>query len=124
MQDNLKIALHYLFIDLAIKTLELDLKHIRSGSFKIKSPYLEKIQTMIYIAINERRKLKKIMYDQKIQIIFLYKQGNFSTYKFISKRNEREITLMNPVIKKNVEKVMKWLMQYQQEDNPPSFSIQ
>ena len=64
------------------------------------------------------------MYDQKIQIIFLYKQGNFSTYKFISKRNEREITLMNPVIKKNVEKVMKWLMQYQQEDNPPSFSSQ
>lgn len=124
MQDNLKIALHYLFIDLAIKTLELDLKHIRSGSFKIKSPYLEKIQTMIYIAIDERRKLKKIMYDQKIQIIFLYKQGNFSTYKFISERNEREITLMNPVIKKNVEKVMKWLMQYQQEDNPPSFSIQ
>ncbi len=124
MQDNLKIALHYLFIDLAIKTLELDLKHIRSGSFKIKSPYLEKIQTMIYIAIDERRKLKKIMYDQKIQIIFLYKQGSFSTYKFISERNEREITLMNPVIKKNVEKVMKWLMQYQQEDNPPSFSIQ
>ncbi len=111
MKDNLKVALHFLFIDLAIKTLELDLQHVRNGAFK--SPYLEQIQTMINKAIDERRRLKKVMYDRKIQLLLKYKQGNFSTYTFIDKRNEREITLMNQVIKKNVEKVIKQLMQYQ-----------
>src|SRR5699024_9205516 len=78
MQSDLDIASHYLFVDLAIKNLEMDLQHVKNGPFKIKKPYIEFIEKMISNAINERRELKKLMYQRKIRVQFLYRQGDYS----------------------------------------------
>lgn len=37
---------------------------------------------------------------------FLYRQGDYSTNKFILDGKEQEMTFMNQVIKKNVENIM------------------
>jgi|SRR5690625_1348082 len=110
MKNDSDIAYRYLFIDLAIKNLELDQQRIKNGTFKIKEPYIEWIQTMISKAIKERRILKKIMYQRKIEILWIQRQGDFSTYKVILNRGEKEVTFSNHVIKKNVKAVMKALM--------------
>lgn len=111
MQNNLDIASRYLFVDLAIKNLELDLQHVMNGPFKIKEPYIEFIERMIFKAINERRESKKLMCQRKIQVQFLHRQGDYSTYKFILDGKEQEMTFMNQVIKKNVESIMKELIE-------------
>lgn len=101
------IATRYLFIDMAVKNLELDMQLILSGSFKIKEPYIHIVGNALSKAKNERKHLKKLMYDNKMQVLFMHRQGNFSTYKFILGDNVREETFMNQVIKKNVEEIMK-----------------
>lgn len=110
MQSDLDIASHYLFVDLDIKNLELDLQHVMNGPFKIKEPYIEFIERMISNVINERRNLKRIMYQRKIQVQFLYRQGDFTSYKFFLNGKEREVTYNNMVIKKNVRKIMEKLL--------------
>ena len=110
MQNDLDIASRYLFVDLAIKNLELDLQHVMNGPFKIKEPYLKFIEGIISKAINERRNLKRIMYQRKIRVQFLYRQGDYSTYKFILDGKEQEMTFMNQVIKKSVEETIGGLM--------------
>lgn len=107
---NKEIAEWYLFIDLAIKNMELDMRHVKNGPFKIKDPYLQLIEKTISKAINKRRKLKQLMRQNKIQVLFLHTQGHFTTYKFILGRNEHEMVFNNMVIKKNVEEVIRKLM--------------
>ena len=110
MENDSDIAFRYLFIDLAIKNLELDQQHVKHGAFKIKEPYIEWIEKMISKAIKERRQLKKIMYQRKIEILLLHRQGDFSTYKVVSNRGEKQVTLINHMIKKNVGEIIKELI--------------
>ena len=110
MQHDMDIATRYLFVDMAIKNLELDLQHVQNGPFKIKGPYIELVEGMISKAINERRHLKREMYQRKVQVVFMHRQGDYSTYKFILGGREREMTYMNQVIKKNVEEIIRGLM--------------
>jgi len=105
--DNKEIALKYLYTDLAIKNMQLDLQHIKNGSFKIKGPYIAMIENMISKAINKRRKLNQLMHKNNIKIEFLHKQGDFVTYKFYLDGFVQEIPFMEQVLKKNVEEVIK-----------------
>ena len=109
MQHDMDIATRYLFVDMAIKNLELDLQHVNNGPFKIKEPYVELIEGMIIKARKEMRQLKKVMYDRKIQVLFMHRQGDFTTYKFIMNGKEQEVTYLNQVIKKKVEGIIKEL---------------
>ncbi len=102
-----EIAEQYLFVDLAIKNLELDLKHLKHGSFKIKDPYVELIERVISMAISERRTCKQLMYKKKIQVFLSHRQGDFSTYTFILGGKEQKITFHHMVLKDNVEKVIR-----------------
>jgi hypothetical protein len=108
--ENKDIASRYLFVDMAIKNLELDLQHIQNGQFKIKEPYIKLIEKTISEAINERRHLKGLIHQQRIQVLFMHRQGDFTTYKFILGGLEQEVTFHNMVIKKNVESIMGELM--------------
>ncbi|HLR72426.1 MAG TPA: hypothetical protein VK085_13475 [Pseudogracilibacillus sp.] len=106
MQHELKIASYYLFLDMAIKVLEIDRQNIINGNFKIKPPYLKLINELTSNAIKKRKELKQTMYRQKIKVNFLYREGEFSYYKFIFHRSETVRSYFNPVIKKNVEKII------------------
>lgn len=106
MQHDFDIAARYLFVLMAIKVLEKDKNHIHDGLFKIKDPYIMIIENAIKKAIAERGRLKRKMYQNKIQVQFLYRQGHFSTYQFITKEKTQEITYMNQVMKQHVEEFL------------------
>src|SRR5699024_4604012 len=106
MIDDIKTASNYLFLDLAIKTLEIDKYNIENSDFKIKKPYIAFMDRLISIAINEKRKLKSIMYKKKLQVNYLYQEGKFTHYEFIVDNNKILKCFLNHVIKKNVEEVI------------------
>lgn len=103
---DLEIAKLYLFLDLTIKNLLLDLKYIYEGPFRIKDPYIIFNEQLLTGARTEMRKLKREMYKRNIQVVLLRQQGKFTTYKFITKREIKEITYMNAVMKKHVKYVI------------------
>lgn len=107
LHENMQIASRFLFLSMAIRTLELDRQQIQHGQFKIKEPYIEQIEEMISRAIQERRQLKSTMYRDKIQVSLLEREGSFSTYHFILDGNEMEIPFNNMVIRKNVENILR-----------------
>lgn len=109
LHENMQIASRFLFLSMAIRTLELDRQQIQHGPFKIKEPYIEQIEEMISKAIQERRQLKSTMFRDKIQVTLRAREGSFSTYQFILGGNEMEIPFNNMVIRKNVENILREL---------------
>ncbi|HEX5519565.1 MAG TPA: hypothetical protein VFX18_03910 [Candidatus Nitrosocosmicus sp.] len=109
MEDK-DIAARFLFLNMAIKNLELDLQHIKNGPFKIKEPYLELLEKAYSTAINERGKLKRLMYNKKINIVSTDRNNKFSYYKFSYNGIEEEQTYYNHVIKKNVKEIIEGLI--------------
>lgn len=110
MLHNFKIASSFLFLTMAIKVLELDKKHILIGEFKIKAPYISFINTLISTAIKERKKLRETMKREDIKVNFLYREGNFTYYEFIINQSKTVKCYFNPIIKKEVEKIISKLM--------------
>ena len=108
--DDKEIARKYLITSLTIKNLELDLQYIKNGQFKIKGPYVQLIEGMISKAINERRKLKQEMFKRKIQVTYLYTQGDFVTYKYLLNGKVEEVSFYKFKLKKDVESLIKWLL--------------
>jgi len=112
MQHKINIAASFLFLNMAIRVLELDRHYIEQGRFKIKTPYIEWVNSLISKAINERRELKSVMHRDKIQVNFLYREGKFTYYEFIINRSKTVKCYFNPIIKKNVEHIIDNLMKH------------
>lgn len=104
--DDMDIAHQYLIIDLTIKNLQLDLQYIKNGQFKIQGPYVQLIEGMISKAINERRKLKQEMFKRKIQVTYLYTQGDFVTYRCLLNGKVEEVPFYKYKLKKDVEEMI------------------
>lgn len=111
--NNEDVASRYLFVDLAIKNMQLDFQHVMNGQFKIKQPYISMIERLVSRGINERRQLKQVMYKNKIRIEPVGTKGMFTSYMLYVDRHESKIVYINAVIMKNVEVIMMEL----QEDN-------
>ena len=111
LQEKMQIASRFLFLSMAIQTLELDRQQIEYGNIKIKEPYIEKIEEMTSKAVKERRELRSTMYKDRIQIHLLNREASFTTYQYILGKNEMEIPFNNMVIRKNVEKILRELWQ-------------
>lgn len=103
---DLKVASRFVFLSMAIRVLEQDLTYIKNGSFKIKEPYVELVEAMISSALEERRNLRKKMFDRDLRVTRLRQDDLFTTYLFICERKEEERTYFNPVIRKNVKEIM------------------
>lgn len=95
---------------MAIKVLELDKKYILNGEFKIKKPYMTFINTLISKAIKQRKQLRVVMKQKNINVNFLYREGDFTYYEFIVNKSTTVKCYFNPVIKKEVEKIIEELM--------------
>lgn len=106
-----EIAIRYLFLGMAKSVIQLDINNIQTGPFKIKDPYIDLLEKMHSVATNERRDLKKIMWDGRISIIFIEKDGRYSKYKLIYNGREALKTYHNNVIWKNVKEILGELMQ-------------
>jgi|SRR5690625_3810563 len=106
MKDKLDLATSYLFLNMAIKVLELDKQLILNGAFKIKEPYITLINSLISKAIVQRRYFKKSMNENKVHVNFLYREGDFSYYEFIINKSKTVKCYFNPIIKKEVKKII------------------
>lgn len=104
--DDKEIARKYLITSLTIKNLELDLQYIKNGQL---------IEGMISKAIQERRMLKQEMFKRKIQVTYLYTQGDFVTYKYLLNGKVEEVPFYKYKLKKDVEKKM---MKLTKKKNP------
>lgn len=108
--NELKLASRFLFLSMAIVVIKQDMKHIQEGAFKIKEPYVELLGKMLAQATIERRKLRRAMQRQNIQVISLQKNDLFSSFLFVSDGREEKRNYFNPTIKKKVETIIDELM--------------
>src|SRR5699024_8963291 len=107
----MQIASRFLFLSMAIQTLEVDRQQIEYGNIKIKEPYIEKIEEMTSKAVKERRELRSTMYKDRIQIHLLNREASFTTYQYIIVKNEMEIPFNKMVMRKNVVRILRELWQ-------------
>lgn len=105
------IAFQYLYTDLAIKNLERDLQLIQTGPFKIKEPYIHLLEKFISQAINERRKLKKLMYQHNIRVEQTGKVYDSVIYHFYLNNRVKEVSISKYVLKKRVKEYMLKLLE-------------
>lgn len=106
-----KIAIRFLLLGMAKTVIQLDIKNIQNGPFKIKDLYIDQLERMHTIATNERRKLNKIMWDKKISIIFIEKDTTMSNYKLIYNGREEIIFYSSYSIRRHVKEILEELMQ-------------
>lgn len=109
--EHLQAALRFLFLSMAITVMKQDMAYIREGKFKIKEPYLELLEKMIFLAKKERKNLRKTMHDENIQVILLNRNDSFSSYLFICQGKEEKRNFFNPAIRKKVEIIVKEMME-------------
>lgn len=104
------IAIRFLFLGIAKRIIQLDLKNIQNGPFKIKEPYIHLLEKMRTLATNKRRKLNKLMWDKRISIIFIEKDGKYSRYQLIYNGREEIKSYHHNMIKKHVQEIFGELM--------------
>lgn len=108
--EELKLASRFLFLSMAIVVIEQDIEYVQTGHFKIKEPYLDLLQKMIFEAKNERRQLRKMMYDRELKVIQLRKNDLFTSFLFICRNQEEERNYFNPAIRNKVKKIIRDLL--------------
>lgn len=111
IHKDMEIATRFLFLGMAKKIIQQDIKNIKSGSFKIKDPYINLLEKMHSIATQESKNVRQIMWDKKISIIELGRRVGFTDYKLIANRKEIDTAYNNLVIKKHVKDILEELMQ-------------
>ncbi|WP_164669546.1 hypothetical protein [Virgibacillus doumboii] len=109
--EELQLASRFLFLSMAMVVIQQDIQHIQKGAFKIKEPYTELLEKMYSEATHERRKLRKMMEDEKLKVVTLNSNDSFSSYLFLCKGREEQRNYFNPAIRKKVETILHELMQ-------------
>lgn len=89
-----KIASRYLFTDMAITNLQLDRNHLEHSPCKIKEPYFKLLDQLISTAIQERKQLKRLMYQHNIQVEHINSDRLFSTYKYYLNGYVHEVSFL------------------------------
>ncbi|AXI08742.1 hypothetical protein CUC15_07360 [Oceanobacillus zhaokaii] len=108
--EELQIATRYLFLSMAIVVIKQDISLVKEGSFKIKEPYIALLEKMVNEAVKERRKLRRIMAEQHIQVIRLNKNDSFTSFLFQCQGRQQKQNFFNPSIRKKVEAIIHELL--------------
>ena len=108
--EELEVTSRFLFLSMAMVVIRQDIEHIQNGSFKIKEPYLNLIETMVSEASVERKKIKMIMNQKSMQVVMLNKNDSFSSFLFLCQGREEKRNYFNPVIQKKVTAIVQELM--------------
>lgn len=106
-EEEYSIASRFLFLSMAIVVIRLDIRHVKEGAFKIKTPYLELLEKMESLALEERRKLRIKMKKHSIEVITLNKNDSFSSFLFLCQGKEEKRNYFNPSIRKKVEMIIR-----------------
>src|SRR5690625_3719807 len=110
-KEDYKIASRYLFVDLTLATIEVDLKNLHDNDlFKIKEVYIHLLEKLQVIGIEERRELKKLLKKEHIQIVLTAKRDGFTEYTIYCKGKEEVKSYWNYHIRNRVRDIMnEWL---------------
>lgn len=110
-KEDYRIASRYLFVDLALSTIEVDLKNLHDNDlFKIKEVYINLLEKLQVIGAEERRNLKKLLKQEDIQIVMTTKRDTFTEYTIYCKGKEEVRSYFNPHIRNRVRDMMnEWL---------------
>ena len=110
-KEEHEIASRYLFVDLTIKTIEVDLNRLEKlNLFKIKEVYVHLLEKLLEIGIEERRQLKKILKKDDIQVVLTEKREDFTEYTFFVKGHQVAKNYWNYHIRNRVRDIMnEWL---------------
>ncbi|MFQ3543816.1 hypothetical protein Q7A53_07000 [Halobacillus rhizosphaerae] len=114
-QQELDLASRYLFLSMAIAVIRQDRKHFEQGRFKIKEPYMELLGRMELAAREERKKLRFLMDQQKLQVVESGRNDSFTSFLFLAHGFEEKRNYFNPAIRKKVETILFELMQKSQQ---------
>ncbi|HEX6593621.1 MAG TPA: hypothetical protein VF095_03420 [Bacillota bacterium] len=109
--EELQVASRFLFLSMAIIVIQLDIRNIQKGAFKIKEPYIELLEKMATTAIAERKRLRNIMESHQMEVVSLNQNDSFSSYLFICQGREEKRNYFNPAIRKKVETIFRELIQ-------------
>lgn len=119
-EEESGIASRFLFLSMAIIVLHQDGSYMRKSPIKIKEPYIELIEKMTAIAVNERRRLRQKMHELNMQVMKLNQNNSFTSYLFICQGREEKCNYFNPIIRKKVMNILYELMQRAQQPSPSS----
>lgn len=106
-----EVAVRFIFMSLAMNVIQLDIKNINNGKFKIKEPYIDQLESMHTLASHECRDLKKVMWDKKISVIIIGKRNDYTEYMFSINGRDETRTYNNHIIRKNVKEILANLME-------------
>lgn len=120
--EELQIASRFLFLSMAITVIEQDINHIETGHFKIKEPYLDLLQKMTSEAKDERRQLRKQMYDRNLKVTRLQKRDLFTSFLFTCQGREEERTYFNPAIRNKVKNIIFELVEKVDRQHDPLYA--
>lgn len=110
-ENDSRVALRFLFLSMAMVVIEQDMKHVKAGPFKIKEHFRQLLESMLFIAADERKQLRKIMMQKSMQVVRLHKNDSFTTYLLVCNGLEEKRNFFNPAIRKKVEEILLELMQ-------------
>ena len=108
--EDSKVAVRFLFLSMAMIVIEQDMKHVETGPFKIKEPYLQLLKSMMQIASSERKQLRKTMLEKSMHVVRLHKNESFSTFLLVCNGLEEKRNFFNPAIRMKVEDILQELM--------------
>ncbi|GAB2561241.1 hypothetical protein [Gracilibacillus alcaliphilus] len=101
--EEYKIISRYLFLSLAIKTLQGDLMKIHNEQvFRISDPYIRLLESAIEMAKEERQVLKITMRDHGLKVERSGQRRDFTVYTYFVNNKEEKRSYYNPAIRKKV----------------------
>ncbi|QGH35677.1 hypothetical protein GI584_17190 [Gracilibacillus salitolerans] len=120
-EQEWKLASRFLFLSMALTVIKHDLQKMNQLSpFKINEPYISLLEKMEKNATEERRKLRKQMYQEKIKVVAAEKNDSFTSYLFLCKGKEEKRNYFNPAIRKKVELILEELLAHAYESSSSS----
>ncbi|GAB2551662.1 hypothetical protein [Gracilibacillus alcaliphilus] len=110
--EEYKIASRYLFLSMAIKTLQGDLTKIRNNHiFRINDPYIRLLESAIEMAKEERQFLIVTMRDHGLKVERSGQRRDFTVYTYFVNNKEEKRSYYNPAIRRKVLTIIEDLFQ-------------
>lgn len=107
-----------IYLPMLVTILNRDLKVIADSHFKIKEPYIHKVEDTLRAIQRDLSEVKKYMYDNKIKMEKLGTEGTFTKYLVIHQGNETIRTFFNPVLKRRSEELLEEYLLNRKSDPP------
>ncbi|WP_028392709.1 hypothetical protein [Bacillus cihuensis] len=99
-----------LYLPMLLKILEQDKVLIEQGSFKIKSPYMDIVESAISAVRKDLKVAKDHLRKEKIKVEEIKREADFTMYTFIYKGYEEHHNYFNPRLRNKCEELLSFYL--------------